>query len=243
MGKFRERFAVFLILVPVFISGLPIEAGVEFTGQTRYVWRGLRLSQGPVAQPSVWASFAGWTISPWANITLGNKKGDGWGLNELDLNLGYQLDFGGIKVEPSATGCFYPDDWTEPELELGVNFGYELGELELSSEHTSVVFPSAGGYFGTIGGVFSRDVGFGLTPEMRLAGGWGSVKFNEINYGVARWALNVVEAGAGLNYSLKRLVDVKPFIALSVVPDKTLRNAGGERLIQVVWGLTIRRGV
>jgi hypothetical protein len=243
MGKFRERFSVFLILFPfLVISGLPIEVGVELTGQTRYVWRGLRLSRGPVAQPTVWLSFAGWTISPWANITLGNKV-DGWGLKELDLNLGYQLDLLGVKVEPSATGCFYPDDWTEPELALGVNFGYEVGELELSSEHTSVVFPSAGGYFGTIGAVFSREVGYGLAPEMWLACGWGSTKFNEINYGVARWALNVIESGAGLNYALKGLVDVKPFIALSVVPDKTLRNDGGERLIEAVGGLTITRGL
>ncbi len=241
MAKVRERFWVFLALVPFFASGLPFESGFELAGRSRYLWRGLRLSQGPVAQPAVWASFAGWTISPWANITLGHE-GDGWGLNELDLTVSYQQEISGFSIEPSAAGYFYADDWAKPELELGVNVAYGLGDFELTSGHNLGVFPSAGGYFGTIGGAFSREVGFGLAPEVSLSAGWGSPQFNEINYGVARWKLNVIEFGVGLNYSLKGLLDIKPFLEMSVVPDPVLRNAGGSEAVQAVFGLTMGRG-
>lgn len=240
MAKGRERFWVFLALVPVFASGLSFESGFELSGRSRYVWRGLRLSQGPVAQPAVWASFRGWTISTWANIPLGHK-GDGLGLNEPDLTVSYQQEILGFSLEPSAAGYFYADDWTKPELELGLNVAYGLADFELSSGHNLGVFPSAGGYFGTVGGAFSREVGFGLAPEVSLSAGWGSPQFNEVNYGVARWAFNVIEFGAGLNYSLKGVVDVKPFVELSVVPDRVLRSAGGEAF-QAVFGLTVGRG-
>ncbi|MGQ9677679.1 MAG: hypothetical protein ACUVUD_00135 [bacterium] len=242
MEKGRQRSAVIFSFLTCFAVGWSLEAGFELAGKSSYVWRGLRLSRGIVAQPSVWTSFAGWTFSPWANFSLG-QSGDGWGLSELDIAVDYQREFWGITVQPSAAGYFYDGEWSKPEAELGLNCAYWIGEVGLKTGHNIGVFPSIGNYFGTIGVSFSQELGYGLTPEISLAAGWGDAKFNQVNYGVKEWRLNVVESELGLNYSLNGLVEVRPFLELIVVPDRTLRDAGGVDLIQVVIGLTFGKGL
>lgn len=241
MEKVKQRLVVIFSLLPCFAFGLPFEAGFELAGKSSYVWRGLRLSRGIVVQPSVWASFAGWTFSPWANFTLGHS-GDRWGLSELDLTVDYQRDLWGITVQPTAAGYFYLGEWSEPEAELGLNCFYHFGGVDLKTGQNIGVFPSLGSYFGTIGISFFQEVGYGLKPEISLAAGWGSAKFNQVNYGVEKWAVNVLESELGVNYSFKGLIDLKPFLELGVVPDRMLRNAGGGELVQVVFGLTVGRG-
>lgn len=240
MGKVKQGLVVIFSLLPCFAFGLPFEAGFELAGKSSYVWRGLRLSRGIVAQPSVWASFAGWTFSPWANFTLGHK-GDGWGLSELDLIVDYQRELWKITVQPTAAGYFYAGQWSKPEVELGLNCVYWIGEVGLKTGHNIGVFPSTGNYFGTIGVSFSKELGCRLTPEISLAAGWGDAKFNQVNYGVEKWKVNVVESELGWNYSLNGLMMLKPFFELIVVPDRTLRATGGVDLIQVVIGLTLEK--
>ena len=63
------RFVVWLCLgafafCPGSLIASELSFGAELDGNSRYVWRGLALSSGPVLQPSAWVSLAGFTLTP-----------------------------------------------------------------------------------------------------------------------------------------------------------------------------------
>src|SRR5688572_13068726 len=61
--------------------------GFETDFSSRYVWRGLTLSEGPVQQTSAWVSKGPLTYTLWSNFVLG--KGDNRGrFDEVDLTIG-----------------------------------------------------------------------------------------------------------------------------------------------------------
>ena len=86
----------------------PLTVGLEADFASRYVWRGIALSDGPVLQPSAWVSFAGLTLTPWANIAFSDGSAPA-GLNELDLTLDYSRDVFDLTVNPSFSVYLYPN--------------------------------------------------------------------------------------------------------------------------------------
>ena len=62
-------------------------AGLDLDSTSRFVWRGLALSDGPAVQPSVWASAFGLTASAWGSALI---------TNEDDRRLGVVNAIGGV---------------------------------------------------------------------------------------------------------------------------------------------------
>ena len=49
--------------------------GAEMDFNSRYVWRGLLLDDGPVGQPSAWISAFGFTLTAWSNVAMTDASG------------------------------------------------------------------------------------------------------------------------------------------------------------------------
>ena len=104
------------------------EIGAQLDLFSSYVWRGLTLTNKPVAQPDVWVSFpagnASITLGSWANIDLGkyddpdddiSESGGLSAFNLAEYNPYAEVAFGTGKstLTGGVVGYFYPNDLTE----------------------------------------------------------------------------------------------------------------------------------
>jgi hypothetical protein len=104
------------------------EVGAQLDLFSSYVWRGLSLTNKPVAQPDLWVSFpagnASITVGGWANIDIGkyddpdNDISESGGLsafNFSEFNPYAEVGFGTGKATLTGgiVGYFYPNDLTD----------------------------------------------------------------------------------------------------------------------------------
>jgi Bacterial protein of unknown function (Gcw_chp) len=104
------------------------EIGAQLDLFSSYVWRGLSLTNKPVAQPDVWVSFpagnASITLGSWANIDLGkyddpdddiSESGGLSAFNFAEYNPYAEVSFGTGKATLTGglVAYFYPNDLTE----------------------------------------------------------------------------------------------------------------------------------
>jgi hypothetical protein len=90
-----RSFAIlpFLLAVssPIWAGQNEIELG---TLMSRYIWRGIRLSDGVVYQSSLTYGYKGIALNLWGNVDFKTTK-----LNEIDFTFSYERDIGKIGLE------------------------------------------------------------------------------------------------------------------------------------------------
>lgn len=99
-----------------------VEGSVGLTFNSKYIWRGQKLLDGPVLQPQGCLTYAGWTGTVWANYDL--DKEDEW--TEVDYTLDYTTSLGivtsSLEILSASVGYTY---YTFPPLrhhpEVGVH--------------------------------------------------------------------------------------------------------------------------
>jgi hypothetical protein len=214
--------------------------GAELDGNSRYVWRGLALSDGPVLQPSASVSLAGFSLTPLANFAF--REGDTpSGFNEMDVTLDYSRDVFNLTVDPSFSLYLYPNQADAPPTgELALALSYPVGPVSVFTDHSVDLIATPGAYFGDAGLSFERDLVQNLAVEASASAGWGSARFNEANVGVNRAALNLGGADLALTWSPGGLFYLRPHAALSVLLDRELRAAVANPLL-ITGGLAIGR--
>jgi hypothetical protein len=105
------------------------EVGVDLDVFSSYVWRGLSLTNKPVAQPAVWASFpagnAAITLGGWASIDLGkyddladdvSESGGSSAFNFAEFDPYAEVSFpvGKATLTGGITAYLYPNDEDAP---------------------------------------------------------------------------------------------------------------------------------
>jgi len=111
---------------------------------SRYVWHGIVLSQGAVAQPSAWVSAYGLKFSVWSNLVLEDEVNRRQ-FNEVDVVCGYGLEFGKLSFEPSFALYLYPNQPDAPSTgELALKVSYALGALRVFTNHSSTEIGDGG---------------------------------------------------------------------------------------------------
>jgi hypothetical protein len=114
------------------------EIGAQVDLFSSYVWRGVSLTNKPVLQPDLWASFpagnASVTVGGWANIDIGKYDGDddiseSGGLsafNFAEFNPYAEVSFGTGKATLTGgiIGYFYPND-----TDNGLNSDFNTWEV------------------------------------------------------------------------------------------------------------------
>ena len=122
-----------LVVIGVLSSAVPAHAqatfGVDLDLFSSYVWRGLSLTNRPVAQPSVWVSFpaggASITAGGWSNIDLGRyddladhigESGGSSAFNFAEFDPYAEVSFpaGVATLTGGVTAYIYPNDETAP---------------------------------------------------------------------------------------------------------------------------------
>jgi hypothetical protein len=86
---------------------LGFSAGADYL--SKYVWRGQNLSDDPVFQPSVGATYGPLSLSLWGNMDTTNINGNSGDFSELDTTLGLAGDIPGVEGVGYTLGLIYYD--------------------------------------------------------------------------------------------------------------------------------------
>jgi hypothetical protein len=201
----------------------PSWLGAEVEVDSRFVWRGIALSSGPVAQPSLWLSSAGLTAAIWANAALKEEGRRGRGTSMVPT-LAYTAEWGAFEVEPGVmlyVASHDPRTTAEGSLEAA----YALDPFRLVSETKLDVAAQPGAYFGRLGVEYERASGrWALLAGAGL--GWANTRFNATYLHAARSGVDVADAILSVRYELLEPLFLAPQAELSalVVPSAQARR-------------------
>jgi hypothetical protein len=193
-------FVVSLILL-VFVTSEVYSTGTvdfEFTADyvSKYIWRGQNLTDDPVFQPGLSASYKGLTASIWGNLETTSVNNNSGEFTELDYTIDYSGDVPGIEGIGYSIGLInyhFPSvvgDTTE--FYWGLNFDLPLSP-SITAYHD---IDEIKGTYASIGLSHSIEKVAELWPdtpvgmEIAAAIAWGSSGYNDGYWGVDESKLN-----------------------------------------------------
>ena len=117
-----------VLLLPQVLAAGDVEFEASGAIFSHYMWRGLRLSEGGVFQPSATVSSKGFSANIWANVQF-----DPGSLNEVDFTGSYAGEKGKFSYEAGF-------------IHYGVNDGLDSDEIYGSVVHSNILNPSLAVY-------------------------------------------------------------------------------------------------
>jgi len=200
--------------------------GAEMDFNSRYVWRGLLLDDGPIGQSSAWISAFGFTLTAWSNVAMTNTSG-GSGLQSGGLTMAYNRDWEKLKIEAAIeayTGQQAPDIEAQNTMESSLKLSYPAGPLRIFTTHAFDVLAYRGSYFGEAGLEYAKQITKSTEFTISVRSGWASSKFNDVYIGVNKSAFNFVGVEGSLTYYLGRRMYFRPHVEFSSITDRMLRG-------------------
>ena len=200
--------------------------GAEMDFNSRYVWRGLLLDDGPVMQPSAWMSAFGFTLTAYSNVAMTSASGDA-GLKATGLTLTYERDWEKLKVEAALDGYMgrqSSDIEAQNTMEGSLKLSYPAGPLRIFTTHAFDVLAYRGSYFGDAGLEYQRPISKSAEFTVAVRSGWASAKFNDVYIGVNKSAFNFVGVEVSGAYYLGSRMYFRPHIEFSSITDRRLRG-------------------
>jgi hypothetical protein len=179
----------------------PYTLGAEVDLNSRYLWRGLALSQGAVAQPSVWGSAYGLNAVLWTNVMLTNEAPKR--LSAIIPAVSYTLEWKKLTIEP---GLIYYDTPGQPvppaTAEATLETSLEVGRFaHLLATGYMDIGHAPGALYGTAGVDCAPKIG---RWELRAVAdlGWATAPFNQTYFDERVTAIDVAEIGGRAEYLL-----------------------------------------
>jgi outer membrane scaffolding protein for murein synthesis (MipA/OmpV family) len=200
---------------------------------TRYVWRGLAWSEGPVLQPSVTVGSGPFEATGWANFGLDRR--DGTSLNEADLFLSYQTNAGNLGVETSLQFFAYPNQADSPATgEAVVSLHYPVGPFTTYVSHAADFVHYRGAHYTEIGLCYSYEMDTRTSLDVSVGVSVGSRKFNDVYVGVGKAAWNAATLQMALEHELLPGWNLCTSLSLTELLDSDLRASGADRRLAVI---------
>lgn len=145
-----------LLLCLLLAAGLPAQNtswGAEADFNSRYVWRGLTYSRGPVFQPAFWVTRGRVTASLWSNMVLNHEPRRGQ-FDQVFFSATQERDQRGWKLEPTLQGYYWQGFRGESNaktLELSFRASRPVGPLRFFTSHTVDIAGFPGSYIADAG--------------------------------------------------------------------------------------------
>ncbi len=220
--------------------GNQFSIGAAFDLNSRYVWRGLAFSDGPVFQPSLWWGISPVMISIWGNYVIGNEQYRGQ-FNEIDYSIQTEHSLGSLGVVGNINYYTYPHQYASPATgEAELILSHSLGSFEMSLTNSLDFIEYPGAYFVSLGlgaphyicdNEFYHEFSFG----------WSSAKFNEVYIGANKSSLLLINYSASSQFDCRDFVFV-PLLNLSYLPAKRFHDFVDNPVLATI-GISISRDV
>lgn len=208
--------------------------GIETDFASRYVWRGIPLSNGPVWQPSAWVSAAGTTFTVWTNSNLGGT--DRPGLNEVDLSLAHEHELRGTSLEGALILYTFPNQAdAQATSEVTFKASRPVGRhVSLYTSHAVDVWHCSGSYWGDAGFSLEQGISPLASLEARAGLAWGSAGFHRAYLGVSRAAIDAASVDVSARIGVGGPIYVRPHATIAYVLDGGLRTSTGRGMVSAI---------
>lgn len=209
MKKVRIVIIAFVATMFISMGNLYAEESPEVSGSasvdfmSNYVWRGFKLSNGFVIQPSVGITYGGFGANLWANYDNSTSE-----QTETDLTLNYA--FSVDKFNLDAGYIYYALDSVEDTQEFYVSVGYAV----LLNPTLAVYYDFDEGDGAFITASIGHD--FALTDDIALSLGALASYNAESEYSIGDYSdFHNAELSASLSIPVWKNVSIGPMIAYS----------------------------
>ena len=208
-----------------------VEAGVESDVGSRYLFRGLVFSAGPVTQSKVWVSWGHLQAYGWTNVAMPAAPGART-LDEVDAGASYAIERGGLAAVPALDVYMYRLSVAERAsgvpshtVEASLTLSYTRAGTTVSAKQVVDAGSYRGARFAEVGASHTRQLTPRATVEVTALVGWGSRTFNRSYIGPDRAAVALATAGVSFTRRVGRHAYLRPHAEFSIVPDAGLRAA------------------
>jgi hypothetical protein len=175
-------------------------AGAEASAQTRFLWRGVAWSRGPVLQPSAWGSAIGLTANAWCNVMLTQKGGAQ--PSAIAASIARDFAWRSLRIAPALHYYELPQARAPAKTaEASLDAELELDDFRLSTTHALDIANHPRAYFGTAGVAYEPEIGpFAISVATDVA--WASAAMNREYFRRDAWGLSLAEAALSARYDL-----------------------------------------
>jgi len=158
--------ALTLFAVPGFAEESDVSGEAGIAVMSNYVWRGIRLSDGFVIQPTAGVTYEGFGMNLWSNMDFDTRPTT---INETDFTLNYSRELGAVGFDAGYIYYGVPSADTQ-ELYLGVSYDTLLSPsctVYWDMDQGQGGFLSLGiGHSFPIQGMTAIDLGFTLNVNL-----------------------------------------------------------------------------
>jgi hypothetical protein len=215
---------------------------LDTTFVSKYVWRGLVLTDGPTWQPSATVAWKGLTLNVWGNLDLDDVNNLAGEFNEVDYTITYEHEIVGPL---SGKIGFITYDFPNTAFHTTTEFmaGLTL-DVPLSPSLTAFfdIDETDGVYLlAEIGHSFELPkLAENITASLDLKAGlgWGSAKNNTFYYGTAHSGPTDYYISLGLPVAVGDHVTITPNVRYTSILDDTARTAI-QKDDNVVYGVSV----
>lgn len=219
---------------------LPV-ASVDVGFLSKYVWRGIVITDDPVFQPSVNVDWLGLSLNIWGNLDLTGINDNRGDFNEVDFTLSYTKAFGPVEAGVGVVHYWFPNTAFPQTTELFATMA--LPDVPLTPSITAWFdVDEADGWY------VSSDISHSLElPKLcgrfdwsldASAGfGWASANHNNFYFGVNRSGWTDFHAALSAPVKLTHWLTAAPSISYTSLLDSQLRGAVADA-DNVVFGIT-----
>jgi phage pi2 protein 07 len=222
-------------------SNKTISLGITVDYNSRYMWRGMSLSEGSVIQPSGYISLKDINFAIWSNFDLKSSRSNR-SLNEIDAIVTYPIELKSLSIEPSLLLYTYPYTHEQSStLELGLKVTKSLLKyFSAYSTNNFEILRYPGVYYGELGLVYEKEITEKSKIGLSTGIGWSTSKFYTLYAGNSKSGFNAYFFNMFYNYDLNGGISFKPRLEFYSILNKQLQEISGSKLI-VNFGITLSK--
>ena len=200
-----------------------LSCGIDEALASKYVWRGLVLTDDPALQPGCNVAWRGVSFSFWGNMDLGDANDNAGEFNELDWTLEYGGTVGKLELSAGALHYDFPNTIYEDTTELFVTAALDVPAspsvgIWKDTEETE-------GTYLALGVGHEIELPRDLTLELGATLGYGSANNNESYCGVNESAFTDVALTVAVSGKLSEAVSLSASVAWTSLLDDGIRAA------------------
>jgi len=209
----------------------PVSFAFDATYASKYVWRGIVVTEDPVFEPSVEVAVGDLTLNVWANLDTTDVNDFRWQANEIDYTLDYTvLEWEWLSASVGAIHYAFPQahtfDTTEAYLALAADVPTSptLTVYQDLDEHDGQYI--ALGFGHTFEDVWKPSPEVAMSVDLSAQFAWGSRKHNAFYYGSGSgWADTTV--GVAFPFAVGDHLTVTPYANYMWILDDGVTSALG----------------
>jgi uncharacterized protein (TIGR02001 family) len=204
---------------------------LDVTWASKYVWRGIAVTDDPVVQPSVTASWGGLSLNVWANLDTTDVNDFEGQFLEVDYTLGYSWTWGDFAFSVGAIHYQFPQAHAFDTTEV-----YAAVGLDVPTSPTLAVYQDvdeADGTYITLSfrhtfeDVWKPSESVAVSVDVGASVAWGSGKHNAFYYGSTGSGWADATVSLGLPIAIGEHVTVTPAVNYSWILDDGISSSLG----------------